>query len=1265
MVAATDKTSSARIQGPRRLSITGRVVMAKSGAGIPNLLVECRDTRATAARLGSTVTGNDGGFVVLAELDPDSRPDIQVEVFAPERQGQSRAQRLVYTSDVRVGVSGDENFPIEVSAAQLTGAGVTRRINEGARAAATLKRSTRERARVHQQAEATLSALVDDRVARRVQIRRQVRKVALGQLSSVSPVERTSGRYLAPRADILAMQLSALHHDLVGLAATSTIGGRQRAQVQRPSRIQLDPTAVAALIGGRRTPVAVSQDTLEATLGHPITLPASVARSISTDDACRARTAAEECLSPSPGPAPAAAGGGAGGAAPVPFTTAGAVDEIMGRLAAPEEPLVFGPTATSLETPLTSGGVDDVVRGLVFAPGPADVPAFHDFHDVQIAFEPVWQEALDDKYLEDVEAAYDLIVEDGGAPALTAITTRLNSGSPFGLPAFDHLLDVLADVSTAIYREIPSSVTAATMITEAEWLALPVESRGDLAALASQILTARDNLVAALDPEHLQLSSVTLISDLLQAISTRETLGYHAQLDILRAEADRIVANGRRRLLEREATGPWKPTHTLVESLRTRRGTRYPYRFFAASSRARSVNFGLIVTYRQTWTPISYQVGELVRTIPLAPREGRKFSTRTMVRTRRATQEVETNLVSRRRESEEHSRAEAEIVARASTKTNFNLSSEGTFSFQEAGFGGSAKTTSVFSRDAEQHSEAIKKEFREAVLKSAEEFRNERKMEVSTEETAETERTESGEIQNPNDEIPVTFLFYELQRRYRVAEKLHRLRAVVYVAQEVPRPKEIDATWIIEHDWILNRSLLDDSFAPAIAYASTTMVSEEVVLRELRDALYRQRRLVEELKEDVADRRATAGLRYAALERQIERNAQASEGGGGLFGSLGDALGGLDLGGRIVGGALDFLTGGGDGDAEAAQTREGAARDAFDRERREEQERAARLENAVSSLAAMEREYADRLGRHLREVTQVERLASHIVANITHYMQAVWAHEPDDQRFLRLRDVPVPVFTRNRQLPRFVIDPRPIAAPPDLPRLRSRTYGVSVGPSIVPPPAQPQQIQTRPLAEVADLSQPLGFLGNYMILPLYESNPITDTMMDPYVTLAEGEYGITDPDPLGNMTLDEFADYVCCLRKRLFGHVAPNAPAGTQPAEWRAIEPVLRAALRRLLQLALRNNDEVVIPTDSLFIEALPGAHSVMERFKNLHRQIDVRAAQENLRRSQLDNVRRAERLITGALEDPDIEAVYRFDGDPRAIVTPPAPGPGAGGGGG
>ena len=80
----------------------------------------------------------------------------------------------------------------------------------------------------------------------------------------------------------------------------------------------------------------------------------------------------------------------------------------------------------------------------------------------------------------------------------------------------------------------------------------------------------------------------------------------------------------------------------------------------------------------------------------------------------------------------------------------------------------------------------------EAVFKAAEEYRQERSLEVNVTDATENQGEEAGEISNPNDEIPVTYLFYELQRRYRVSEHLRRVTPVVLVAQEMPKPSDID-----------------------------------------------------------------------------------------------------------------------------------------------------------------------------------------------------------------------------------------------------------------------------------------------------------------------------------------------------------------------------------------------------------------------------------------------------------------------------------------
>jgi hypothetical protein len=47
-----------------------------------------------------------------------------------------------------------------------------------------------------------------------------------------------------------------------------------------------------------------------------------------------------------------------------------------------------------------------------------------------------------------------------------------------------------------------------------------------------------------------------------------------------------------------------------------------------------------------------------------------------------------------------------------------------------------------------------------------------------------------------------------------------------------------------------------------------------------------------------------------------------------------------------------------------------------------------------------------------------------------------------------------------------------------------------------------------------------------------------------------------------------------------------------------------------------------------------------MEQFKHLHRVIDVKSAQADLRGKELNNIRRAELILQDDLADPDVESV-------------------------
>jgi len=62
----------------------------------------------------------------------------------------------------------------------------------------------------------------------------------------------------------------------------------------------------------------------------------------------------------------------------------------------------------------------------------------------------------------------------------------------------------------------------------------------------------------------------------------------------------------------------------------------YRFSIIAANGKERSINFGILTTYQQRWEPVSYQVGQLVKTIPLAPKEVRRFTKKVTTKTSRA-----------------------------------------------------------------------------------------------------------------------------------------------------------------------------------------------------------------------------------------------------------------------------------------------------------------------------------------------------------------------------------------------------------------------------------------------------------------------------------------------------------------------------------------------------------------------------------------------------------------------------------------------------
>ncbi len=822
------------------------------------------------------------------------------------------------------------------------------------------------------------------------------------------------------------------------------------------------------------------------------------------------------------------------------------IARLMDGMTSPEETVAFG-----VRHRANQDDVQEDISAFELRSGPADVPAFYDFHSLQIAFDYVWQHAIDEEVVEVSSELYNQILDMGGNPS----SSLQNSTDP---------IKELRKEVTAIRRAYSSDEHITLMQKEN----LPDSSNG---ATPSGRLGS--------------INSIASVDDF--PTKSAPDSDYH--------DATRI-----------------RQPHPLLDYLDELLNERYSFTIFAAGS----TNFGLLTTYRQKWNPVNYQVGDLIKTIPLTPGEERKITSKVVVKQKRNIKEMEASLRINKNESTDTSRAEAEIVRKAEAKTNFSISAKG--AYNSGAWSGEVKTN--VGKDAKTSSQETKKMFREAVIKAAQEYKDERKVDIDSTESFMDEEIGSTTIKNTNDELSVTYLFYELQRRFRVSEKIHRLTPVVLVGMEVPNPsrKAIDSL-LLTHGWIIKRVLLDDTYRSPLMYISTRMVGEEVALREMKKTLDELRSLVEGLKEQQIEIHSQVGQRYTALERSIKKRIDTISGE--------ETEGVTERISEWWGGSSD------DESEEAAQMSEEAAKEAYEKAAQEEKQMRARLETEVTALNSATQTYTKEYAEYLNRRLEIGRLRIHIKQNILYYMQAIWSTTYKDQIFFDLHKIKVPTINSTNKT-YTVSEPSQVPANV-ITGIDETVLEISTNVTLDSNLDPEQDYKT--LEEIADLDNPVGFKGNYMIFPLKESNPLIDYMMTPYV---DSELGLHDPDDLGNWTPSEFAEYVACLKESL------------EKPQFDLLRNQLVEQYKRLISAPRLAEEEIIVPGNgSLYIEALVGKHSLIEDFKLLHRKIDVKKVQAEVRSDELENIRMAARLLAGERDDPDVDKKVVVHGDSSVIV--------------
>jgi hypothetical protein len=582
--------------------------------------------------------------------------------------------------------------------------------------------------------------------------------------------------------------------------------------------------------------------------------------------------------------------------------------------------------------------------------------------------------------------------------------------------------------------------------------------------------------------------------------------------------------------------------------------------------------------------------------VPLAPKSSVHYTSRRKTSRSYTDKRAEASESTYSSEAQDTQRDIAKIVRNAKLATSFSLTNE-----TGGGVPGAAtsSTTSVWNVSAERSSESTKEAFREEIRKQAETLKRTASVEVTLTTTDEFGFEETSEINNPNDELVVTYLFYELQRRFSVSEHLQRVTPVILVAQDVPEPGEIDETWVTRYDWILRRVILDGTFLAAIDYVvSGKLVADLSRARELEATLDQQTSVVATLEHQLSVLKSDDLL---PDPRNIFEQFKVR-----LYDE------------KYPGWRED-----------EARVREVFGDDVAQRvaDRRESIERIeGELKGEVAQLQAATASYTTAYVQYATEAVQVERLLIHLKENILYYLQAILDHEGRDQQFLRLRDTKVPRVTGSVA---YALTPsgRPPRAPTFNPPLEVRIN------------ATLQVSGEEKLGDVANMAQPLGYVGNAVVFELTKWNPLVSFLLAPFSAAATG---VGDPDAGGTLSLDEFDRLVCCLKDNL------------RPADFQALKPRVDSAYQARVLDPRPDAQNVVVSTGSLFIEALPGAHPILEDFKLAHRALDVQQVALDSVTKRLEQLRLAARLVTDQLDDPDTEKIIiRDSGAGTPVINP------------
>lgn len=578
------------------VELRGRVVVDSTGSPVAGVVVEAFDvsgarlsrslresdaaTLLTQPSLGSDITDSNGAFTIAFESAAGSTVPIGLVVLAPDEPGRRKRAVLHVVTRVRQTREGRQGYLIalpadllrRVPASSLPAAPAPAAPLAAVAAAADRASTT---ANVASGVSRIRSDLADNLRPRREAIEAQVRSTLF---------ERAMGaRRLADGQ--LPPEVLGLDED-VRSKTTSLLNGILRNRANRvTARAIVDVTDadVSKLLDQNGAPLpSVTQNDIETLLFGPSHTdgPPARYRRDSIAVACRSRIPPDARCQPSGGgDGDGGEDGGAAAEASPAEATLSHIKASLLRLLEASEAAVSG---TSLGSRATAAELGRTLRALTLAEGPADQTATFTFERLFLASDLLVSHFPDVQVVSDFTDTVLAMQSLGGSLPQQPVRGK-------------DLLDALEFEARTLAAADPiRPAQGSPRVMAMLGLPNPLDAVGDLVG-----------------------GAVGALGDLFGGGGGSGSRGEGADVRDHRTEP-RPRPPGRR--------DRFADLRSFIERLRRIRREDYGFTAFAADRNGRTSTYGLLLGYEQEWRPKGYQAGELVKTIPLAPKSSDRKS---------------------------------------------------------------------------------------------------------------------------------------------------------------------------------------------------------------------------------------------------------------------------------------------------------------------------------------------------------------------------------------------------------------------------------------------------------------------------------------------------------------------------------------------------------------------------------------------------------------------------------------------------------------